>query len=76
MLEDDDAVAARTEASPSSDQEVARHREKVIRMELERRIELFDQLEDAEFGRFGAIDWVVCTTVFFLLPLLVAWWAL
>jgi hypothetical protein len=48
----------------------------VIREELERRVALFDQLEDAKFGRFGAADWALCTAVFFVLPILVAWWVL
>jgi hypothetical protein len=48
----------------------------VIREELERRVELFDKLEDAEFGKFGALDWSLCTAIFFVLPLLIAWWAL
>jgi hypothetical protein len=73
-------TAARPDRAPgaalSPDHELARHRESVIRAELERRVELFDELEDAAFGEFGAVDWTVCTVVFFVLPLLIAWWAL
>ncbi len=76
MPDSDHAAAVSSEATPSSSQESASHRERVIREELERRIALFDQLEDAKFGRFGAADWALCTAVFFVLPILVAWWVL
>ena len=62
--------------APSPGHEIDHHRERVIRAELDRRVELFDKLKDAEFGEFGAMDWTVCTAVFFVLPLLIAWWAL
>lgn len=79
MLDENETPALPTEApgaAPRPGRELAHHRESVIRAELERRVELFDKFKDAEFGEFGAMDWTVCTTVFFVLPLLVAWWAL
>ena len=79
MLDEDHAAALHTKASgemPNRDQALADHRERVIRAELERRVEFFDLSEDAEFGRFGAKDWALCTVACFVLPILVAWWAI
>ena len=51
-------------------------RDEVLARELQRRIEIFDEIDDDEFGRFTAVDWTICTVFFFVLPILVAWWAL
>jgi hypothetical protein len=47
----------------------------LIREELDRRLRLFDSLDDSAFGDFTTVDWAVCTLCFFVLPLLIAWWA-
>jgi len=47
----------------------------VIRKELDRRLRVFDSTDDSAFGEFTTVDWVVCTLGFFVLPLLIAWWA-
>lgn len=51
-------------------------RSEVLRVELERRIELIESADDDEFGNFTAFDWTICTIVFLVLPLLIAWWSL
>ena len=51
-------------------------RDEVLARELQRRIEVFDEIDDDEFGRFTAVDWTICTVFFFVLPILIAWWAL
>ena len=56
--------------------ERARLRAEVLGAELERRLEIFETIDDDEFGRFTRVDWVICTLGFFVLPILVAWWAL
>ena len=65
-------VAARD--AGSTDRETLRA--EVLADELERRLEIFETIEDDEFGRFTRVDWVICTLGFFVLPILVAWWAL
>jgi hypothetical protein len=50
-------------------------RSEIIRRELQRRLELLEETDDAAFGRFTALDWVVCSLLFFVLPLLIVWWA-
>ena len=51
------------------------HRSEVLRLELERRIELIENADDDDFGSFTALDWTICTLFFLALPLLIAWWA-
>ena len=49
---------------------------RILHRELERRLEYLDEADDSVFGRFTAIDWTVCTVLFFVLPLVIAWLAL
>jgi hypothetical protein len=62
------------EAPPKGAVRDDRHSQ-IIRRELDRRIALLEETDDAVFGRFTALDWAVCSICFFLLPLLIAWWA-
>jgi hypothetical protein len=48
----------------------------ILRDELNRRLQLLDELEDSEFGTFTTLDWALCTVFFFFLPLVIAWWFL
>lgn len=64
---------ARDTTSSSSREEL---RARTLADELERRLELFDQIDDDEFGRFTRVDWTICTVGFFVLPILIAWWGL
>jgi hypothetical protein len=45
-----------------------------LRRELERRLRLLEEADEAEFGTFTRLDWIVCTVAFFVLPLLAVWW--
>ena len=45
-------------------------REKVLREELESRLELLEESDESIFGAFTTLDWVLCTILFFFLPLL------
>ncbi len=46
-------------------------RSAILHRELERRLRLLEETDDAAFGEFGLLDWLVCTILFFLLPLLI-----
>ncbi|HEU4401845.1 MAG TPA: hypothetical protein VFT43_07045 [Candidatus Polarisedimenticolia bacterium] len=46
----------------------------VIVRELERRLHLLDGADETIFGRFTALDWVVCVAAFVVLPVLLFWW--
>jgi len=50
-------------------------RDAILKEELERRLQVFAEHDDADFGRFTHLDWAICTVAFFLLPLLIAWLA-
>lgn len=52
------------------DSEIAR-RETVLRDELERRLDFLETSDDSVFGEFTTLDWIVCTLLFFVLPLLI-----
>ncbi len=52
------------------DSEIAR-RETVLREELERRLDFLETSDDSVFGEFTTLDWIVCTLLFFVLPLLI-----
>ena len=54
----------------SGDSETAR-RETVLREELERRLDFLETSDDSVFGEFTTLDWIVCTLLFFVLPLLI-----
>lgn len=43
--------------------------------ELERRLAVLHDAEDASFGRFTSLDWAICVAGFVVLPLLLFWWA-
>ncbi len=47
-------------------------REYIVR-ELERRIQKIEQMEESAFGRFTALDWVICVIAFVILPHAVLW---
>jgi hypothetical protein len=53
-----------------TDPEIAR-RETVLREELERRLDFLETSDDSVFGEFTTLDWIVCTLLFFVLPLLI-----
>jgi hypothetical protein len=46
-------------------------REEILHEELERRLVFFEENDDSVFGEFTTLDWVLCTLLFFALPLLV-----
>ena len=46
-------------------------RSEILRQELERRLKFFEESDEDLFGAFTAVDWVICTLLFFALPLLV-----
>lgn len=60
----------------SSEESETDHRSRILHRELERRLEFFDEADDEVFGRFTAVDWAVCTVLFFVLPLVIVWLAL
>jgi hypothetical protein len=77
MLDENEFDELPTEAesaAPSPSDDFANRRERVVHEELERRVELFDNHQDSEFGEFTTKDWAFCTVVFFLLPIVIAWW--
>ncbi len=45
-------------------------REEVLRRELERRLTFLEEEDDSAFGDFTRLDWLFCTLLFFVLPLL------
>jgi hypothetical protein len=59
---------------PSASHEALRS--ETLNAELERRFEIFENIDDDDFGRFTGTDWAICTVAFFLLPIVIAWWAL
>ncbi len=46
-------------------------RTEILRQELERRLQFFEESddEDSVFGAFTTVDWILCTLLFFALPL-------
>ena len=42
-------------------------------VELERRIEELETLDEARFGRFTRWDWLICLSLAVVLPLLLVW---
>ncbi|MBW2231599.1 MAG: hypothetical protein JRG92_21975 [Deltaproteobacteria bacterium] len=60
---------------PSIEKDPIDPKRALIRDELDRRLRLFDTLDDSAFGDFTTVDWTLCTLFFFVLPLLIAWWA-
>ena len=46
-------------------------RSNALRGELERRLALLEQAEESTVGSFTALDWLLCTLLFFALPLLI-----
>jgi len=51
------------------------HESELLTRELERRLEWLSQADEAEFGHFGRLDWWICAALFFVIPILVVWWA-
>ncbi len=49
---------------------VGDRREEILHQELERRLVFLEQADDSVFGEFTTLDWVLCTLLFFALPLL------
>ncbi len=45
-------------------------REEILHEELERRLAFLEDADDSAFGEFTTFDWVLCTLLFFVLPLL------
>jgi len=58
-----------------SDEGARGARSRLLHRELERRLEFFDDTDESVFGRFTTADWVLCTILFFVLPLVIAWLA-
>ncbi len=48
----------------------AARRDEVLREELERRLAFLEEADDSAFGDFTNLDWLLCTLLFFVLPLL------
>ncbi len=46
-------------------------REEILREELERRLVLLEEADESACGEFTTLDWILCTLLFFVLPLLV-----
>jgi len=55
--------------SEQTDKPSRHRREEVLREELEERLVFFEETDDAAFGKFTALDWLVCTLLFFVLPI-------
>ena len=49
-------------------------REEILHEELERRLVFLEESDDSIFGEFTTLDWILCTLLFFVLPLLVLGW--
>jgi hypothetical protein len=64
----------RTELSSQDPSDLRAAEARILHRELERRLELIDSANDAEFGLFTALDWTIVLLFFFVLPLLIAWW--
>ncbi len=45
-------------------------RDDVLREELERRLAFLEEADDSAFGDFTRLDWLLCTLLFFVFPLL------
>ena len=45
-------------------------RAEILREELERRLDFLEKSDDSVFGAFTTLDWLLCTLLFFVLPLL------
>ncbi len=45
-------------------------REEVLHEELERRLAFLEEADDSAFGDFTNLDWLLCTLLFFVFPLL------
>ena len=46
-------------------------RAEILHEELERRLDFLETSDDSVFGAFTTLDWILCTVLFFALPLLV-----
>ena len=46
-------------------------RAEILHKELERRLDFLETSDDSAFGAFTTLDWILCTVLFFALPLLV-----
>lgn len=60
-----------TPTAPPTGRHAAEH-ECLVR-ELERRIEILENLEDSSFGNFTTLDWVFCVIAFIILPHIFLW---
>ncbi len=61
-------MSGETDGSKVVPEEV--HREEVLREELERRLAFLEEADDSAFGDFTRLDWLLCTLLFFVFPLL------
>ncbi len=58
--------------APSAHDEVRSDRRKeILHQELERRLVFLEEADESVFGEFTTLDWILCTLLFFALPLLV-----
>ncbi len=56
--------------SGSTDEARNGRRDDVLRAELERRLTFLEEADDSAFGDFTNLDWLLCTLLFFVFPLL------
>ncbi len=56
--------------SGTTDEAGSDRREEILHQELERRLSFLEETDDSVFGEFTTVDWVLCTLLFFALPLL------
>ncbi len=64
------STTSRSPSGAATDEMSHDRREQVLREELERRLRFLEQTDDSAFGDFTALDWLLCTLLFFVLPLL------
>ncbi len=64
------STTSRSPSGGTTDELSHDRREQVLCEELERRLLFLEQANDSAFGDFTARDWLICTLLFFVLPLL------
>lgn len=55
----------------ATSEDLKERRDRILHEELERRLDFLETSDDSVFGAFTTVDWIVCTLLFFALPLLV-----
>jgi hypothetical protein len=62
------------DSASDSPRELEQEERSFLVAELERRIEEFEGLDESAFGRFTALDWLLCVLGALILPHLALWW--